>query len=179
MANSVWATSSQDYDSLLFGAPRLVRNMTITGKRKLPRKNIYVTISPELFDKTVLASMNLTRAQLVELSILVGTDYNPKGIEGLGPKKAYNIISEKGGIKKAILEGTLAPFDYEAIFEFFMEPPVTDDYSLNWQAPDEQAVLDFLCGERDFSPERVKSALEKIRSGIEKGRSQFSLDAWV
>jgi flap endonuclease-1 len=179
MENSVWATASQDYDSLLFGAPRLVRNITITGKRKLPRKNIYVTISPELFDMTVLSDLNITREKLVELSILVGTDYNPKGVEGLGPKKAYKLISERGGIKKAIREGDIASFDYEPIEKFFLEPPVTDDYSLNWQTPDEQAVLDFLCGERDFSPERVKRALEKVSAGLAKGRAQFSLDSWV
>ncbi len=179
MEKSVWATASQDYDSLLFGTPRLVRNITITGKRKLPRKNIYVTISPELFDMTVLSGLNITREQLVELSILVGTDYNPKGVEGLGPKKAYKLISEKGDIKKAISEGDIASFDYEAIEKFFLEPPVTDDYSLNWQTPDEQAVLDFLCEERDFSPERVKRALEKISAGLAKGRAQFSLDSWV
>jgi flap endonuclease-1 len=177
--NSVWATASQDYDSLLFGAPRLVRNITITGKRKLPRKNIYVTISPELFDKTVLSGLNLTREQLVELSILVGTDYNPKGVEGLGPKKAYKMIREKGSIKQAIKEEVLESFDYEKIFRFFMAPPTTSDYSLNWQAPDETSAVDFLCGERDFSPERVKNALERVKTGIEKGRSQFNLDAWV
>jgi flap endonuclease-1 len=179
MENSVWATASQDYDSILFGAPRLVRNITITGKRKLPRKNIYVTISPELFDISVFTGLNLTREQLVELSILVGTDYNPKGIEGLGPKKAYKLIREKGGIKKAIQDGVLEPFNYEEIFSFFMAPPTTSDYSLNWHAPDEKGVVDFLCGERDFSPERVKRALEKIGAGIAKVKSQFSLDAWV
>jgi flap endonuclease-1 len=176
--NVVWATASQDYDALLFGATRLVRNLTITGKRKLPRKNVYVTITPELLDQTLLDRLELTRQQLIELSILVGTDYNPKGIEGFGPKKAYKIIKEKGSIKKAIDEGNLKSFDYEGIEEFFLNPPIIQDYSLNWEPPDEQAALDFLCGERDFSSERVKNALEKIRVGIEKGKSQFRLDKW-
>ncbi|MFV2040926.1 MAG: flap endonuclease-1 [Candidatus Hydrothermarchaeales archaeon] len=178
LENSVWATASQDYDSLLFGAPRLVRNITITGKRKLPRKNIYVTISPELLDTTMLTRLNLTRKQLVELSILVGTDYNPKGVEGLGPKKAYKLIIEKGGIAQAIKDEALDSFDYGEIEDFFMEPPVTDDYKLDWHAPDEAGTVDFLCGQRDFSPERVKNALERVKAGIEKGRSQFSLDTW-
>jgi flap endonuclease-1 len=176
--NSVWAAASQDYDSLLFGATRLIRNITITGKRKLPRKNVYVTIKPELLDQTVLEKLGLKRRQLVELSLLVGTDYNPKGVEGIGPKKAYKIIKERESIKEAIAAGDLQKFGYEEFEEFFLDPPVTDEYSLNWRAPDEEGVINFLCSERDFSPERVKNALERIKSGIEKGRSQFSLDKW-
>jgi flap endonuclease-1 len=178
LKNDVWAAASQDYDSLLFGATRLVRNVTITGKRKLPRKNMYVTIKPELYDNTILRNLMLTREQLIELSILVGTDYNPKGIEGLGPKKAYKIIREKGSIEKAVSEGLLADFDYVKIREFFLKPPVTEDYSLTWNAPDKEAVIAFLCDERDFSRERVQNALERIESGINRGRSQFSLEKW-
>jgi flap endonuclease-1 len=177
---AVWAAASQDYDSLLFGATRLIRNVTISGKRKLPRKNIYVNIVPELLDsKIILADLGLTRDQLIELSILVGTDYNPKGIEGLGPKKSYKIIKEMGSIKKAVEEGAVQHFDHETIKGFFLEPPVTDEYELRWEHPDESGVVDFLCGERDFSPERVRNALEKIKAGIDKGKSQFSLDSWL
>ncbi|RMF90560.1 MAG: flap endonuclease-1 [Methanobacteriota archaeon] len=177
---AVWAVGSQDFDSLLFGAPRLVRNITITGKRKLPRKNIYVNIVPELFDsETVLSDLGITREQLIDLSILVGTDYNPGGVEGIGPKKAYKIIRETGGIDVAVEKGLVRGFDYEPIKAFFMNPPVTDDYELSWKAPDEEGVVDFLCGERDFTESRVRKALEKIRAGIEKGRSQFSLDGWL
>lgn len=175
---AVWAAASQDYDSLLFGATRLLRNITITGKRKVPRKKLYVTIRPELLDQSVLSGLELSRVQLIELSILVGTDYNPKGVEGLGPKKAYKMIKEQGSIEAAVKGGLLEPFDYEDLLRFFMEPPVTDEYLLSWSAPDERAVLDFLCGERDFSTERVKNALDRIGAGIEKGSSQFSLDAW-
>jgi len=175
---AVWATASQDYDSLLFGATRLVRNVTITGKRKLPRKSVYVTITPELFDRRSLESLELSREQLVDLSILVGTDYNPGGIGGIGPKRAYKIIKDHGSLRSAIEAGAVKPFEYEEIEEFFLNPPFTQDYQLSWQPPDEEAVLDFLCGERDFSEERVKKALEKIRSGVEKGSSQSSLDTW-
>lgn len=178
--DSVWATASQDYDSLLFGADRLVRNITITGRRKLPRKNVYVTITPELFDtKIVLGKLGLTREQLIELSVMVGTDYNPGGVHGLGPKKAYKIVKERGGMKKVLDEDILKSFDYEKIRDFFLDPPVTEDYDLSWELPDETAVTTFLCEERDFSTDRVKGALKKIDAGIQKGRSQFSLDSWI
>ena len=79
----VWATGSQDYDSLLFGASRLARNLTVSGRRKIPRKNIYVDVVPEIFylDK-VLDDLKISREQLIDLSILIGTDYNPGGVDG-------------------------------------------------------------------------------------------------
>ena len=82
-------TASQDIDALLFGTPRLVRNLTLSGRRKLPGKDVYVSISPELFElDDILASLEINREQLIEMSILVGTDYN-KGVKGIGPKKSF------------------------------------------------------------------------------------------
>jgi flap endonuclease-1 len=80
---------SQDYDSLLFGAPNLIRNITISGKRKLPSKNIYVDIVPEVMVlEKVLKECEITYEQLIDMGILIGTDFNPDGIKGLGPKTA-------------------------------------------------------------------------------------------
>jgi flap endonuclease-1 len=107
----VQAPSEGEAQALLFGATRLIRNLTITGKRKLPRKKVYVTISPEIFDKNSLSDLGLTIEQLIEVSILVGTDYNPKGIEGIGPKKAFKIIKENKSMKVAIKEGVLKDFE--------------------------------------------------------------------
>lgn len=175
---SVWAAGSQDYDSLLFGAKRLVRNITITGKRKLPRKKIYVSITPELIDSSMIGSKSLDRKGLIEISILIGTDYNPGGIEGIGPKKAFKIIKEAGSLERAVEKGMIEDFEYAEIREFFLHPPVTDDYELRWSIPDMDGVIDFLCGERDFSRERVVKALEKISQGMEKKASQHNLDTW-
>jgi len=75
---SVDLVGSQDYDSLLFGAPQVVRNLAITGRRKLPGKNIYVDVEPEMIDlEEGLKSLGITRRQLVEIGIMCGTDYNP------------------------------------------------------------------------------------------------------
>src|SRR3990172_8979974 len=88
-----WAAASQDYDSFLFGAPVLVRNLALSGKRKLPRKDVYVDVTPEQSDLAVaLAKLGLTREQLVDLGILIGTDFND-GVKGIGPKKALALIS--------------------------------------------------------------------------------------
>src|SRR5579884_1476870 len=73
MKGFAWAAVSQDYDSLLFGAPRLVRNLAISGRRKLPGKNIYIDIHPELIElQTLLSNYSLTREQLVDIGILLG-----------------------------------------------------------------------------------------------------------
>lgn len=119
---SVYASASQDYDSLLFGAPRLVRNLTITGKRKLPGKNVYVEIKPELIIlEEVLKELKLTREKLIELAILVGTDYNPGGIKGIGLKKALEIVRHsKDPLAKFQKQSDV---DLYAIKEFFLNPP--------------------------------------------------------
>lgn len=175
-----WAVGSQDYDSLLFGSPRLVRNLTISGKRKLPRKNVYVEVKPELIVlDSVLSYLNITREQLIDLSILVGTDYNPSGVEGIGPKKAYGLIQEFGSADKAIEEkGIKVEFDLEAVRQLFFEPSTTTDYTLEWKRPRKEEVIDFLCGERDFSVDRVSKALEKLEASFMETRQQSSLDAW-
>ena len=83
-----YAVASQDSDSLLFNSPRLVRNLSITGKRKVPRSNTFVEIKPEMIElNLVLKELGIKREQLIILGMLVGSDYNP-GIKGIGPKKA-------------------------------------------------------------------------------------------
>ncbi|NJE07983.1 flap endonuclease-1 [Thermococcus sp. M39] len=172
----VWASASQDYDSLLFGAPRLVRNLTITGRRKLPGKDVYVEVKPELIVlEEVLKELKIDREKLIELAILVGTDYNPGGIKGIGPKKALEIVRySKDPLKKY---QKMSDVDLYAIKEFFLNPPVTDDYKLVWKMPDEEGILKFLCDEHDFSEERVKNGLERLKKAMKAGK-QSTLESW-
>lgn len=172
----VWASASQDYDSLLFGTPKLVRNLTITGKRKLPGKDIYIEVRPELILlEDVLKELKLTREKLIELAILVGTDYNPGGIKGLGPKKALEIVKNS---KDPLLKyQKTSEIDLYAIKEFFLNPPTTNDYKLEWKLPNEEDIIKFLCDEHDFSEERVKNGLERLKKATRAGK-QFTLDTW-
>jgi flap endonuclease-1 len=169
-------TGSQDADALLFGTPRLVRNLTITGRRKLPGKNVYVSISPELFElDDILSSLEITREQLIEVGILVGTDYN-KGVKGIGPKKALRMI-KRFGIAEA-LDNLGASIDYGPIKQFFLDPDVTDEYSLAWTPAKEQELLSFLCDEHDFSRDRVENTLNRM-ANAQKGADQRSLSQWL
>jgi flap endonuclease-1 len=176
----VWATGSQDYDSLLFGSPRLAKNLTISGRRKIPRKQAYIEIKPELISlEETLRELELTRAQLVDLSILIGTDYNPKGVEGIGPKKAYALIKEFGDLKTIVREKKIdINFDIDEIRELFLNPEVTDEYKINWELPNKDKTIEFLCTERDFSLDRVKKALDKLENKTKEVKSQSSLEKW-
>ena len=173
--------ASQDYDSLLFGAPRLVRNVTISGRRKLPRKPVYVEVKPEVVElEKVLNELGITREQLVDIGILVGTDYNPQGVKGIGPKTALKLIKEHGSLEKALREIKNAEFPVppEKIREVFLNPKVTDNYKLEWREPNVEGVIDFLCGEHDFSEDRVRKAIEKMREAIRKAKGKTTLERW-
>ncbi|NPA97866.1 MAG: flap endonuclease-1 [Crenarchaeota archaeon] len=177
-----WASASQDYDSLLFGSPRLIRNLTITGRRKLPRKNVYIEIKPELIElKKLLEALGITREQLIDIAIMLGTDYNPDGIKGIGPKKALQLIKAYGSIEKIVkLYKAEFPAPPEKIREYFLNPPVTKDYKLEWREPDEKAIYEILVEEHDFNPERVKNAVQRLMKAYRehiKGK-QMGLEAW-
>ncbi len=171
------ATASQDYDSLLFGTPTLIRNLTITGRRKLPRKRIYVNIEPETIDaEKNLKRLGITRKQLVELAILVGTDFN-EGIRGIGPKKALKLIQKHGTLESVMREKSLDIPNYERVREIFLNPDVTDDYEIKWTPPDADGIKEYLCGERDFSENRVSSAVNRLMDARKKA-GQMTLDSW-
>ncbi len=170
-------TGSQDYDSLLFGSPKLVRNLAITGRRKLPKKDVYVEVKPEIIDlEKNLKKLGITREQLIDIAILVGTDYN-EGVEGIGVKKAYKYVKNYGNVFKVLSVLKVKPKEpIEEIREFFLNPPVTDDYSLKFGKPNEEGIIEFLCEEHDFSRDRVENAIKKLKSGV--GVSQLTLERW-
>jgi flap endonuclease-1 len=183
--NDVWASCSQDYDSLLFGTPRLVRNLTVSGKRKLPGKNVYVDISPELISlKKNLEELELSRDHLIEIAILLGTDFNPEGIsiKGVGPKTALKLIKKHHTVENVLSLPKMKDAELErpasAIRDIFMNPKVTTDYSLTWPEPNIEGIVSFLVEERDFSEARVRNALEKTLKKIEEEKKQPSLDSF-
>src|SRR5512136_2814948 len=161
---------SQDYDTLLFGAPLLVRNLTVSGKRKIRGRQI--TVSPERIALAdTLAGLHLTREQLIEIGILVGTDFNP-GIEGVGAKTGLKIVQK--GEFAAKLREKQPDFDPAPVMEMFLHPPVTDDYILAAGHPDAEGIRRMLCDGYDFSPERVDRALE----GFTVKAGQKTLESW-
>ena len=172
---------SQDYDSLLFGAPKLVRNVTISGRRKLPSKNIFVEVIPEIIElKQVLEECGITYEQLIDVAILIGTDFNPDGIKGLGPKTALKLVKEHGNIENALphIKNAEFPAEPQRIREIFLNPKVTDNYTVGWREPDVEGVVNFICRERDFSEDRVRKALQKMQEGTKKLKGKTTLEKW-
>ncbi|MCS7120520.1 MAG: flap endonuclease-1 [Nitrososphaerota archaeon] len=172
---------SQDFDSLLFGAPRLLRNLTISGRRKLPRKNVYVEVVPEVVElEKVLKENGITREQLIDIGILIGTDFNPDGVKGMGPKTALKLIKNYGSLENAlaVLKDLEFPVNPASIREIFLHPQVTDTYRIEWKEPDVEETVKFLCGERDFSEDRVRKALEKAIEGMSESKAKKTLESW-
>jgi flap endonuclease-1 len=161
---AVWAAGSKDYDALLFGATRLVRFLTISGKEFLPAQGTFRPIVPELVElDRLLAVLRITREQLIDLGILVGTDFND-GVKGIGPKKALKLVQEYGRIEQMPGEIQGALDDVNGVRDIYANPPVTDTYDITFGEPDFAAVVEFLCTEREFSKERVTAALERAFS---------------
>ncbi|MDO9044252.1 MAG: flap endonuclease-1 [Methanobacteriaceae archaeon] len=164
-----WAVASQDYDCLLFGAPRVVRNLTISGN----------LAAPELMElDLVLKNLEITREQLVDVALMVGTDFNP-GIKGVGAKTGLKLIKQEKDIFSAIekTKTSLDEFgaDPQLLRELFLNPEITRDYKLKWRTPDQEGIIEFLCGEHGFSEERVFSAIKKIKK---MDSTQKSLEDW-
>jgi len=163
-AADVWAAASKDYDALLFGAPRLVRFLTISGKEFLPSQGTFRPIVPEVLDlPSLLASWGISREQLVDLAILVGTDFTA-GVHGIGPKKALRLVREHGRLEDMPAAIRDALDDIEVVNEvrrIFLEPNVTDAFTLEPAEPDFDGVVRFLCDEREFARDRVVGALNR------------------
>jgi len=160
---TVYASASQDWDSLLFGAPLLVKNLTISGKRKLPGKEKHISIEPQLIDLgEVLSALGITHDQLIMIGILVGTDFNPGGIKGIGPKKALALVKENKNVDQ-ILHKVEWNFKigFEEIFNFFRNPPV-EDMVIEKRQPDYGKLRELLVAKHGFSAERIDSVIKKL-----------------
>ena len=172
--------ASQDYDSILFGARRLVRNITISGKRKVPNRNAYIDVPLEIFHlEDILNHTKLTNEQLVDVGILIGTDYNSGGIPGIGPKTALKLIQKYSKLENIDqLQEPLSNVPYEEIRELFLKPKVANVRSddIKFEPVDNDKLVEFLCTEKNFSSDRVNSALQKIQNS-DKNKNQ-SLEKW-
>ena len=177
----VWGVASQDHDSLLFGAPRMTKNLAITGRRKLPRREAYVEVEPVIVELAkVLKEFSMTREQLVDVGILIGTDFNPDGVRGIGPKTALRLIREYGNLETVMSKNPeikISP-DPNSIRRIFLEPKVTREYSLNWSKPDEEKIIAFLCRERDFSEDRVRKALSRMQATTSRQHAKTTLESY-
>ena len=170
--------ASQDFDSILFGARKLVRNFTNSGRRKLPNRNTYIEIEPEIIDyKKNLESLGITREQLIDVGILIGTDFNPDGFERVGPKTAIKMIREYGKLEDVTqIQEQLEMIDYNAIRKIFLEPEVARVDKIEFGEVKYDDIINYLSNERSFSRDRVNSSLNRLKKSLEK--TSQTLEKW-
>ncbi|MHA1379881.1 MAG: flap endonuclease-1 [Candidatus Helarchaeota archaeon] len=178
LKGDVYGSVSQDWDSLLFGTPRLIRNLTISGKRRIPGTDRTIETNIELVDlKEALDSLSITREQLIDIGLLIGTDFN-EGVSGIGPKKGLKYILDYKNIEGIIKQGKIKiDFPYQEIREIFLNPDVTDDYNIKFKKYNESEIVGLLVDEHNFNIDRVKTALKRLKKARDK-KKQKSLDKW-
>ncbi len=168
---------SQDYDCLLFRASTVLRNFAVFGRRKVPGRNIYLNVQPEAISLSeTLEGNQITQEQLIEIGILVGTDFN-RGIKGIGAKTALKLIKKHGDIRSVLAAREVEIENLDKIIEVFTEPNVTEDYDLTFNSPDRDGLLEFLCDEHSFSRDRVLPFIETLEKA-HKRTSQANLDSF-
>lgn len=165
-----FAVVSQDADSLLFGANMVIKNLAISGRKKVANKLAYSSVNPEIISLSDnLNQLGIDLDQLIVLSILVGTDYNVGGVKGIGPKKALALVKEFGKDFEKVFEEAkwkeYFDFDWRKVFNLIKNIPVSDDYKLEWNEVDEEGLIKLLVEEHDFSRERVEKTIEKLMKG--------------
>ena len=185
----VYASASQDYDSFLYGADTVIRNITVTGRRKLPKKNVFVEVSIERTQlKDLLTSMGISLEKLIWLSILIGNDYDT-GIAGIGPKTALKIVKghdSLSGVMQFVKEKYKAeidanPSDVEGLFKRpdVLHLSASDIEMLKKNAKaDKGRLLKFMCDEHGFTTERVEKAAEKLVTKSESA-NQKGINSWM
>lgn len=172
-----WAVASQDYDSLLYGTPRLVQNLSVEGRRKAPGKHAYTSTQPTLIAlRENLDKLDISREKLIWLAMLIGTDYAPSGVKGIGPKKGLELVKKHDTAESLFSSVELVDdVDWRDILDVFHTMPVIDDYDLTWRPVNRSAVATLLVDEHDFSPERVEKTLDAITPHKEqKGLGDFT-----
>ena len=173
-----YAVCTQDYDALLFGARIVIRNMAITGKRKLPYRNAYVNVEPErAVLEDVLGALHLSRTQLIWIGMLIGTDFNEK-IPLVGPKKAVKAVAGKNSFKE-VLESLKVSVEYDPseVEEMFLHPSVNQIDSIPSPSLNREKAISFYCDKHGFDHVRVTNALNKIEKKPEDEK-QSTLGKW-
>ena len=160
-----YAVASQDYDCLLFGAKRVVRNLAVSSNLK--------SLEFYQLDK-VLRQLDITREQLVDMGILIGTDFC-EGLKGVGAKTALK-LARSGKLEEKIDElQAQSTHDLEEVRDIFLKHNVNTDYKIKWEKPQPDKIIEFLSYQHGFSEERVAKACDRLKN---LSSSQGSLDAW-
>ena len=171
--NDAFALATNDADALLFEAPRIIRNVSIAGRKKKTNKLSYETVNPDMILlEDNLKHLGISQEQLIALAMLIGTDYNSGGIKGIGPKNALKLVKKYENnfdlmFKDAKWQENFE-FEWQEVFDLLKNMPVNDDYELEWKNIDEDRIMELLVDRHDFSEERVKLQIQSLTKLKEK-----------
>ncbi len=168
------AVATQDWDALLYGAPFVIRNFASDGSKRMGR----IIRAQEIELDQILADNELTREQLIDLGIMIGTDFHP-GIRGIGPKTGLKFIKEFGSIE-GVCEAKQKeiPDRLSEIRQIFLNHPVVEvsDEDLQQGTVDVEGLKKFLIDERQFSQKRFDNAINQLKdAGLVRDGGQTSL----
>ncbi len=169
------STVSQDYDCLLFGAKRVLRNFTMYGRRRISGTGKFINIVPEIIELNENLDYNgISQDQLIDIGILVGTDFNP-GIRGIGAKTALSLIKKYNNIYEVLKAKNKNIENLDEIKNFFKNPPVENIDKLEFKPLEREKIIDYLCNEHGFSENRINSIIDSIEKNYSNA-NQSNLD---
>jgi len=155
----IGAMASQDWDTLLYGSPVMVRNLMAHGSRRFGR----VLHAERINLEAMLSAHEIDRDRLVDLGIMVGTDFHP-GIRGIGPKTGLKLIREHGSVEAVCeVKGKEIPERLDEIRALFHDHPAGEVGLPHHGMADEVALRDYLQGEMGFSDRRMQNPLDRMR----------------
>ncbi|KAK4884964.1 hypothetical protein RN001_001235 [Aquatica leii] len=160
-SGKVFAVATEDMDALTFGSSVLLRHMTVSEAKKVPIQEFHL-------DK-ILEGLHLTQYEFIDLCILLGCDYTDS-IRGIGPKRAVDLITQYRSIETILdnIDTTKYPppenWSYKAARQLFLEPEITDpdQVELKWNDPDEEGLVKYLCGDKQFNEDRIRNGAKKL-----------------
>ena len=174
-------SNSQDFDSLLFGCPKLIQNLSKSLRRKVQGKWQYQKIQPVLINiQENLTNLDISIFQLVDIGILIGNDY-VQGVAGIGPKKALAFIRKYKSIENFILK-KYNEYDFRGlnpniimnVRRIYLFPEVNDKIdNLLWNLPNKVNVFSLMCEEHSLNKKRVGRGLEKFIENYKLCRNYF------
>ncbi len=176
-------SNSQDFDSTLFGCPFFIQNISKSLRRKVQGKWQYQKIQPLYIDlHKNLKNLQISLFQLIDIGILIGTDYF-QGITGIGPKKALTLIRKYHNIETLILKEyhnydfhDLTPDLLKRVRRIFVFPEVLESLdNIHWNLPNKTWVISLLCREHHLDKNRVDSNLTKFEKNYKMCREHFIL----